>query len=596
MSYKSSDLDGGTTPSGFVIARNDGSSWTQPGVNNVSSTSAQTNSISGTTLGAFFIGNPFTGRVWSGTVNTNWNVPGNWVPASLPTSNDDAIITNVPNRPVLTPGTNACRKLTLMSGASMEVPVGQVLNVHDDITGNGNTVTGLGTIRINGADVQFSGSSNFAPDLEIASGATLVLGASSRLELQRNLSVLGTLNAANGVLAFTGPDNSSISGSISLASLEINKAGNIQKLSLGSNISVSNQLNMVSGDLDLNGFQLDLGSTGNLVNETALNSVTGLNGGTIRALRSLNAPSAVNVAGLGAVLSSAQNMGSTEVIRRHNQVIFGAGYSISRRYEIHPTNNSGLNATFVFNYFDHELTNGGLSTMEAELDLWRFNGSTWDNQNAIVDESANTLTKTNIPQFSEWTAAGMNTPLPLEVTEMQVNCGGMYPVFSWKSLKEVNTSRFTVETSADGRSWQTAGTLQAAGNSDAQIAYRIELKGNLNAMKLVRLNVQDIDGTQRSYAAIAVPCAQETAARKVQIVPNPNDGLFSIQMEGGNADELMDVRVINALGQEVAGQISNPARTAVKIDIRDLPKGIYHVQVRSEESRSMITSFQVLVK
>ena len=596
MTYKTSDLDAGTTPSGFVIVRNDGSSWTTTGVNSVNETSAQTASITGSTLGAFFIGNPFTGRVWSGSVNTNWNVPGNWVPASLPTANDDAIISNVPNRPVLTPGTNACRKLVLMSGASMEVPAGLVLNVHDDITGNGNTVTGLGAIRIGGADVQFSGSSNFAPDLEIASGAALVLGAASRLELQRNLTVSGsgTLNAVNGVLAFTGPDNSSITGNLTIASLEINKAGNIQKLSLGSNISVSNQLNMVSGDLDLNGFQLDLGSTGNLVNETAVNSVTGLAGGSIRAVRSLNAPSEVNVAGLGAVLSSSQNMGSTEVIRRHNQVVFGAGYGINRRYEIHPTNNSGLNATFVFNYFDHELSNGEFSTLEADLELWRFNGTLWESQSASLDETANTLTKSGIPQFSEWTAAGMNTPLPLEVAEMKVSCAGVYPRFSWNSLKEVNTSRFIVETSEDGRNWETVGTIKAAGNSAEVISYSFELKGN--PAQLVRLSAQDLDGTQRSFPVVAVPCAQQTAMRSLQIVPNPNDGLFAIQAEGSATDEVLDIRVINTLGQEVAAHLFNPARASLKIDIRDLPKGIYQLQVRSEESRSLVSSFNVLVK
>jgi len=214
----------------------------------------------------------------------------------------------------------------------------------------------------------------------------------------------------------------------------------------------------------------------------------------------------------------------------------------------------------------------------------------------IVDDISNTITKTNIPQFSEWTAAGMNTPLPLEVADMKVSCGGSYPVFSWKSLKEVNTSRFVVETSADGRSWDVAGTLAAAGNSASVLSYRMELKGNLNAMKLVRLTVQDLDGTKRTFRAFAVSCTGLQNGRSVQIVPNPNDGLFAVQVEGGSSDELLDIRVINSLGQEVAGQLSNPARAAVKIDIRELPKGIYRVQIRGEESREEVSTFNVLVK
>jgi hypothetical protein len=352
---------------------------------------------------------------------------------------------------------------------------------------------------------------------------------------------------------------------------------------------------MLGGDLNLNGFQLDLGSTGNLVNETADNSVTGLTGGTIRAIRNLNAPSAVNVAGLGAVLSSAQNMGSTEVIRKHSQVIFGAGYSISRRYEIHPTNNSNLNATFVFSYFDHELSYDGLSTMEADLDLWRFNGLTWDNQNAVVDELANTLTKSSIPQFSEWTAAGMNTPLPVNVSAMSVDCGGLYPSFNWTTVQERDASEFSVQQSADGKSWKEMGTVAAAGNSDRALQYSFSLKDMNSQSAYVRLVLRNTDASIQAFNPLAVSCRQSVQKEAISLYPNPNEGAFTIDLKS-ISEGTMTVKVINTMGVEVAQQLHNAARSSkVKMDLTGFASGIYQVLV-GPEGEAPVQSFKMVIR
>ena len=190
----------------------------------------------------------------------------------------------------------------------------------------------------------------------------------------------------------------------------------------------------------------------------------------------------------------------------------------------------------------------------------------------------------------------MNTPLPLELADVQVNCGGMYPVLSWKSLKEVNTRRFVIEASADGRNWSVAGVVAAAGNSSAVIAYRMELKGNLNGMQLVRLRVEDLDGTQRTYQAVAVPCAKEVAQRNIRIAPNPNDGAFAIQFEGVASDEPAEIRVINALGVEVAQKLQDITDgSQLKMDLRGFAAGIYQVQVRFD-GQSSVKTFKVIIR
>ena len=172
----------------------------------------------------------------------------------------------------------------------------------------------------------------------------------------------------------------------------------------------------------------------------------------------------------------------------------------------------------------------------------------------------------------------------------------MYPVFSWKSLMESNTSHFVVETSADGRTWKSAGTISAAGNSSEVISYSMELKGSPAATRLVRLVVEDMDGTRRSFDAHSIPCAQQAAVRNVKIAPNPNDGLFAVVFDGGIQDEQAEIRVLNTLGVEVAQQIFHASDASqVKMDLRGMPAGIYQVMLRFG-SESATKSFKVVIK
>ena len=81
----------------------------------------------------------------------------------------------------------------------------------------------------------------------------------------------------------------------------------------------------------------------------------------------MNAPSGVNIGGLGAWISSAANLGSTTIDRYHSPRTGSGNQGISRYYNIEPTNNSGLNATFRF-YYDESDLNG---IPEANLRLFK---------------------------------------------------------------------------------------------------------------------------------------------------------------------------------------------------------------------------------
>src|SRR5882757_2276094 len=197
-----------------------------------------------------------------------------------------------------------------------------------------------------------------------SSGATFVVLRGS------NLVNNGTLQMRDaGTMVFTGSKSSSFSGSghTQLDHLWL-QLGNADTLDLQSDLHITNEVNFSGGHLNLNNAALLLGTTGSLNNESEISHAFTKGTGTIQVTRTLNAPARANPGNLGALLSSASNLGSTTVIRGHATQTDETGrQSIGRYYIIAPSNNSNLNATLRFTYLPSEI-NGA----EGEkLSLWR---------------------------------------------------------------------------------------------------------------------------------------------------------------------------------------------------------------------------------
>ena len=123
-------------------------------------------------------------------------------------------------------------------------------------------------------------------------------------------------------------------------------------LLLDDNATVAGNLILTDGDIDLNGNTLTL-NTNALLTETSGNTVKGL--GQMVTTRNLNAPSGLNVAGMGFEMTTSINLGSTVISRMHDEQTINGMASILRYFDVTPTNNSGLNATLLFHYDDSEL-------------------------------------------------------------------------------------------------------------------------------------------------------------------------------------------------------------------------------------------------
>jgi len=241
-------------------------------------------------------------------------------------------------------------------------------------------------------------------ELNIGTGSFITTTGASALTLHNSKLVNnGTITDANGTLQFIGNQataNTTISGTGTtiLNNLTVDKSSN--NLQISKNLVVTNNLTLTAGNVILDNATVNLQDTGIVIGETETKAIKGATGNIIVS-GNLNTPNQVNLGNLGAIVTSSSNLGQTTVSRTHTPATID-GQSIARVYTITPTNNTGLNATLVFNYFDNEL-NGNV---EANLSVWQSTdgGANWTATTGTLNAVNNTITVVNIDSFGQYTA------------------------------------------------------------------------------------------------------------------------------------------------------------------------------------------------
>lgn len=248
----------------------------------------------------------------------------------------------------------------------------------------------------------------------------LRIGNSTRIQTTGNVQIVlhnvsasnnGSSNFANSSLVIRGSANFQLNGDSNwhVRKLLMKKAGG--RLALGTSLLVDEKIKFNGGKLDLNGRTITLLPGGFLENESEQSRIVGDNGGYVETVINLNAPTSVNPGNLGAVITSSHNLGNTIVRRRHNLPPSLAN-AVFRTYEIIPANNSALNATLRFQYFNAELNGNN----EQALNLWKATGSNWQSAGATSrDTTLNYVEKTVLSSLAKYTLAATASLLPEKI-------------------------------------------------------------------------------------------------------------------------------------------------------------------------------------
>jgi len=410
--------------------------------------------------------------------------------------------------------------------------------------------------------------------LTITPGQQFVAAGDVQLTLQNtDLVNFGNFTTGNSIISFTGNASSNIIGSepIQFFKLVINKSGNAAVV-LERPVTLTESVFFSSGFLNLNGLNLDLGSTGRLENEQNNSRVIGNNGGQVVIQTTLNAPASQNPGNLGAIISSSQNLGNV-VIRRGHQSQAGQGLasSILRSYIIIPQNDVNLNATLKISYLDAELN--GID--ENSLMFFKTDDLVnWSNLGlSSRNPSDNFVIRDGINSLSGWTlSSGVNRPLPLVFLLFNARCEEGRVLLTWKTAQEQNTSHFNIERSANGTSWSVIGGQPAAGNSTDQRSYSFA-DNDPAQNSYYRISEYDLDGRTQYSRVLQSLCDMREV---FSLWPNPVHDKVVINIVTSSASQAI-IKIFDSKGALVKVQKStvSPGSNQVTIDTRSLADGIY---------------------
>lgn len=370
--------------------------------------------------------------------------------------------------------------------------------------------------------------------LKVQSGAVISSTGGAVITLNNmDLDNDGTISqsAGQGSFVFNGNADNNISGTATplFDIMQIAKTGSA-KISLQQGIQIGSGILFSSGIIDLNMHNILLEPTAFLNGESETSYITGVNGGYVQIVNSLNAPLNINLGNLGAVISSAQNLGSVTIRRGHQMQSNsnGNGKSIFRYYDITPANNTALNATILFNYFEAEKN----SLDENFFSVWTSTDAlNWTNRGFSTRNSINNFVElAGINNFSRFTLTDIANALPLRWGSFNTKCVNGQTRITWKTEQEQNTASFTVRRSTDGITWTQIGSIPAARNSNSVLSYSYTDLQPPAGKTWYQMLQRDMDGRQTFSPVLINECEQNES---IKVYPNPvaNECVVSVQTE-----------------------------------------------------------------
>jgi len=138
--------------------------------------------------------------IWTGTVSTDWNEPGNWSCGFIPNVTTNVQIPNVVNKPVLSSGAIGTANNIIIDNSSSLTIVSNTIQISGTITNNGTFTAASGTIEMKGSVAQLIGANVFASNTI----KDLIINNPLGVTLLGALNIIGIVTAQNGDLSSSG--------------------------------------------------------------------------------------------------------------------------------------------------------------------------------------------------------------------------------------------------------------------------------------------------------------------------------------------------------------------------------------------------------
>ncbi len=175
-------------------------------------------------------------------------------------------------------------------------------------------------------------------------------------------------------------------------------------------------------------------------------------------------------------------------------------------------------------------------------------------------------------------------PLPVNLLYFTATKNGAQAELNWATAGETNSSYFNVQRSTDGINWYTVGKVAAAGNSSAVMEYSFidsQLPVGIVYYKIVEV---DLDNSSQSSEIAKINTLTDL---NVSILPNPNNGNFTVQIQGNPENTV--IAVVNTLGQTVYEKTEEiSSNFSREMNFSSFSKGIYYLSVKNSTEHKIV--------
>ena len=172
-----------------------------------------------------------------------------------------------------------------------------------------------------------------------------------------------------------------------------------------------------------------------------------------------------------------------------------------------------------------------------------------------------------------WYTRSDNGALPITFSSFSAQKQNKIVKLTWTTEQEQNSSRFIIERSADGRTWQSLASIAAAGISNNHLEYFAYDNLPLNGTCYYRIKEVDNDG--RLQVSVVRPVNFD-AAYSIAVAPNPAKDFIVVTMDRIN-NTASTIQLLNAAGNLVFTEKTNLSK--ININTSSLARGLYFIKI-----------------
>jgi len=241
---------------------------------------------------------------------------------------------------------------------------------------------------------------------------------------------------------------------------------------------------------------------------------------------------------------------------------------VFRGTNVNGADQNGIDTAGKQNMFT--VTNSNVSTFKLKLGITKTTSGQTSRQFGIYMKGFVYPNLSLLPVNLEYFTA---TP-DINLTSVELN---------WATSSEKNVSHFSIEKSIDGKSYNEAGTVFAAGNTSSLIKYAF-IDKNIDASKATviyyRLRSIDSDGSSELSQVRSIRLSKESEKR-IQVItyPNPVTSELRVTIPISWQGKKVNYELYNNNGQPVLKKMGVMASQTETLSVQTLTPGIYIVKV-----------------